>query len=167
MMPRCRSSKKLVCAFRPKKRWRFGRPAGPKLIGTARSSAPKRALIEEALKKCPPAYTLAARDPQQDLPLDGNHVFVGTDGCGVEVIDIHTGERARRCLAGCGRHRPHRRCHRGSRLSLGAGLGPGYTRRKRAACTRSRPSGKTPPSTSRPRAFITNAKRGRPSKWQR
>ncbi|MGZ6347771.1 MAG: trimethylamine methyltransferase family protein [Anaerolineales bacterium] len=36
---------------------------------------------------------MAARDPQQDLPLDGNHVFVGTDGCGVEVIDIQTGER--------------------------------------------------------------------------
>ena len=29
-------------------------------------------VIEEALKKCPPAYSLAARDPQQDLPLDGN-----------------------------------------------------------------------------------------------
>ncbi len=50
-------------------------------------------LIEAALKKAPPVYTLAARDPQQDLPLDGNHVFLGTDGCGVEVLDIHTGER--------------------------------------------------------------------------
>ncbi len=55
-------------------------------------------LIEEALKKAPPAYSLAARDPQQDLPLDGNHVFVGTDGCGVEVIDIHTGQRRISCL---------------------------------------------------------------------
>ncbi len=53
----------------------------------------KGELIEKALKTCPPAYSLAARDPQQDLPLDGNHVFVGTDGCGVEVIDIQTGER--------------------------------------------------------------------------
>ncbi len=53
----------------------------------------KGELIEKALKTCPPAYALAARDPQQDLPLDGNHVFVGTDGCGVEVIDIQTGER--------------------------------------------------------------------------
>jgi trimethylamine--corrinoid protein Co-methyltransferase len=50
-------------------------------------------LIEEALKKCPPTYTLAARDPQQDLPLDGNHVYLGTDGCGVEVIDIQTGQK--------------------------------------------------------------------------
>jgi trimethylamine--corrinoid protein Co-methyltransferase len=53
----------------------------------------KAELIEEALKTCPPIYPLAARDPQQDLPLDGNHVFLGTDGCGVEVIDIHTGMR--------------------------------------------------------------------------
>src|SRR5512133_4329789 len=50
-------------------------------------------VIEEALKKCPPVYPLAARDPSQDLPLDGNHVFLGTDGCGVEVIDIETGVR--------------------------------------------------------------------------
>lgn len=52
-------------------------------------------LVEEALKQAPPVYTLAARDPEQDLPLDGNHVFVGTDGCGVEVLDIHSGERRR------------------------------------------------------------------------
>jgi trimethylamine--corrinoid protein Co-methyltransferase len=50
-------------------------------------------LIEEALKTCPPAYTLCACDPQQDCPMDGNHVFLGTDGCGVEVIDIHTQQR--------------------------------------------------------------------------
>lgn len=55
-------------------------------------------LIEEALKKAPPAYDLAARVPSQDLPMDGNHVFLGTDGCGVEVLDIHTGERRRSCL---------------------------------------------------------------------
>lgn len=50
-------------------------------------------LIETALRNAPPKYDLCARDTQQDLPLDGNHVFVGTDGCGVEIIDIHTGER--------------------------------------------------------------------------
>jgi trimethylamine--corrinoid protein Co-methyltransferase len=53
----------------------------------------KAELVEDALKTCTPVYSLAARDPQQDLLLDGNHVFVGTDGCGVEVIDIHTGQR--------------------------------------------------------------------------
>ncbi|HTP02392.1 MAG TPA: trimethylamine methyltransferase family protein [Anaerolineales bacterium] len=55
-------------------------------------------LIESALKTCPPVYPLAARDPEQDLLLDGNHVFVGTDGCGVEVIDIRTGRRRISCL---------------------------------------------------------------------
>jgi trimethylamine---corrinoid protein Co-methyltransferase len=59
-------------------------------------------LIESALKKAPPAYTLAARDASQDLPLDGNHVYVGTDGCGVEVIDIHSGERRRSRLQDVG-----------------------------------------------------------------
>jgi trimethylamine--corrinoid protein Co-methyltransferase len=49
-------------------------------------------LIEEAIKLCPPAYTLAARDPEQDLPLDGNHVYLGTDGCGVQIIDLYSGE---------------------------------------------------------------------------
>ncbi len=53
----------------------------------------KPELIEAALKQAPPTYTLAARDPQQDLPLDGNHVHLGTDGCGVEVIDLHTRQR--------------------------------------------------------------------------
>ena len=49
-------------------------------------------IIEKALKNCPPTYTLAARNPSQDLPLDGNHVYVGTDGCGVQMIDIETEE---------------------------------------------------------------------------
>ncbi len=58
----------------------------------------KAELIETALKTCPPIYPLAARDPQQDLSLDGNHVYVGTDGCGVEVIDIKTGVKRVSCL---------------------------------------------------------------------
>ncbi len=52
-------------------------------------------LVESALKKAPPVYTLAARDEKQDLPLDGKHVWVGTDGCGVEIIDLYTNERRR------------------------------------------------------------------------
>lgn len=55
-------------------------------------------LIEAALRKAPPVYTLAARNPSLDLPLDGNHVYAATDGCGVEVIDIHSGERRRSVL---------------------------------------------------------------------
>jgi len=52
-------------------------------------------LIEKALKQAPPAYSLAALNPDLDLPMDGNHVFLGTDGCGVEVIDLYTGIRRR------------------------------------------------------------------------
>jgi len=55
-------------------------------------------IIEEALKKAPPSYILSARNLTQDLPLDGNHVYVGTDGCGVETIDISSGELRRSCL---------------------------------------------------------------------
>jgi len=57
-----------------------------------------RRVIESALRLSPSVYTLAALDKNLDLPLDGNHVYVGTDGCGVEVIDIRTGERRRSCL---------------------------------------------------------------------
>jgi trimethylamine:corrinoid methyltransferase-like protein len=63
--------------------------------------APAR-LINEALKLAPPVYSLAARKPVLDLPLDGNHVYAGTDGCGVEVIDIRTGERRRSALQDVG-----------------------------------------------------------------
>jgi trimethylamine--corrinoid protein Co-methyltransferase len=55
-------------------------------------------LLEDAIKQAPPQYTLAARDDEQDLPLDGNHVFLGTDGCGVEVIDLNSGSRRRSTL---------------------------------------------------------------------
>ncbi|MFP4082783.1 MAG: trimethylamine methyltransferase family protein [Candidatus Aminicenantes bacterium] len=55
-------------------------------------------LIEDAIKHAPPSYTLAARDQTQDLPLDGRHVYVGTDGCGVEVVDISSRQRRRSCL---------------------------------------------------------------------
>jgi trimethylamine--corrinoid protein Co-methyltransferase len=55
-------------------------------------------IIEGALKKAPPTYILSARNPTQDLPLDGNHVYIGTDGCGVETLDISSGELRRSCL---------------------------------------------------------------------
>lgn len=62
--------------------------------------------IEVALKLAPPAYTLAAQDPAQDLLMDGHHVFLGTDGCGVEVIDPFTGEihrSSKKDVADCAR----------------------------------------------------------------
>jgi trimethylamine:corrinoid methyltransferase-like protein len=53
------------------------------------------AVMEEYLALMPPAYTLAALDPALDLPLDGNHSYLGTDGCGVEILDAFTGARRR------------------------------------------------------------------------
>ena len=53
------------------------------------------AVVEAALKQAPPVYTLAGRQSSaaDDLLLDGQHVYLGTDGCGVEVIDAFTGQR--------------------------------------------------------------------------
>lgn len=53
------------------------------------------ALVERALRSAPSAYELAARDSSQDLALDGRHVHAGTDGCGIEVVDLETGELRR------------------------------------------------------------------------
>jgi trimethylamine---corrinoid protein Co-methyltransferase len=51
-------------------------------------------VIEETLKLAPSSYVLAGRDGEaNDLPLDGKHVYLGTDGCGVEVIDAFKGQR--------------------------------------------------------------------------
>src|SRR5512137_195655 len=59
-------------------------------------------LVEEALRSAPPAYTLGARDPRLDLPLDGEHVHLATDGCGIEVLDPWTLEVRRSCLQDVG-----------------------------------------------------------------
>lgn len=59
----------------------------------------KPEIIESALKSAPSAYMLGARDPQQNCNMDGNHVFLGTDGCGVEIIDIHSGQKRTSALS--------------------------------------------------------------------
>ena len=40
-------------------------------------------VIEGALRTLPGQFTLGARNPEYDLPLDGEHVYISTDGCGV------------------------------------------------------------------------------------
>ena len=87
----------------------------------------KGEVIEEALKSAPPIYSLAARDPEQDLPMDGNHVFLGTDGCGVEVLDIHSGERRRSLLAGCAGDRTGSRLSGRGSVSLGGSISAGQS----------------------------------------
>jgi len=52
-------------------------------------------VMERYLNLMPPVYTLAALDPALDLPLDGNHSHLGTDGCGVEILDVYSGEKRR------------------------------------------------------------------------
>ena len=50
-------------------------------------------VVEKYLAFAPPDYTLAGLDSSLDLRLDGHHSYLGTDGCGVEVIDPFSSER--------------------------------------------------------------------------
>ena len=51
------------------------------------------ALVEAALSSAPHAYTLAARDPAWDLPLDGRQGYLSVDGSAAELLDLETGRR--------------------------------------------------------------------------
>jgi trimethylamine--corrinoid protein Co-methyltransferase len=44
-------------------------------------------LVEKALGTLPKKFTLGARNPEYDLPLDGEHVYISSDGCGVFARD--------------------------------------------------------------------------------
>jgi trimethylamine---corrinoid protein Co-methyltransferase len=50
------------------------------------------AVVEQAMTTVPHAYTLGARNPEYDLPLDGEHIYISSDGCGVFTRDPKTGE---------------------------------------------------------------------------
>ena len=50
-------------------------------------------LIEAALAAAPRGYTLAAREPSWDLPLDGAHGYLSVDGSAAEILDLETGLR--------------------------------------------------------------------------
>jgi trimethylamine--corrinoid protein Co-methyltransferase len=50
------------------------------------------AAVERALASVPHTVVLGARDPAFDLPLDGEHLFLSADGCGVATRDPWTGE---------------------------------------------------------------------------
>jgi len=49
--------------------------------------------VDAALRAAPRAYTLAARDPELDLRLDGTRGFLSVDGSAAEVLDAETGRR--------------------------------------------------------------------------
>ncbi|KKM12136.1 hypothetical protein SY88_05280 [Clostridiales bacterium PH28_bin88] len=49
-------------------------------------------LVMQYMRKAPSRYVLAGRDPKNDLFLDANTCYLSTDGCGIQVMDIDTGE---------------------------------------------------------------------------
>ncbi|MDF1726926.1 MAG: trimethylamine methyltransferase family protein [Sulfitobacter sp.] len=55
-----------------------------------------RALVEDTLAKANRSVTLPARDPAQDLLLEGNRVHYGTAGAAVHMVDVE-GRRYREC----------------------------------------------------------------------
>ncbi|MFN2188081.1 MAG: trimethylamine methyltransferase family protein [Candidatus Promineifilaceae bacterium] len=56
-------------------------------------------LVLGAMKYAPRTYALAGRNPANDLLLDGESSYFGTDGCGTETIDFETRERRSSCKA--------------------------------------------------------------------
>ena len=47
-------------------------------------------VVEAALAQAPSQYTLCARNPENDIPLDGDHGYLSLDGCGTQVLDLET-----------------------------------------------------------------------------
>jgi len=117
-------------------------------------------IVEDALKTAPPIYTLAARDPHQDLLMDGQHVFLGTDGCCIEVIDAFTGERRRTTK------KDSEDCARVA-VSGGRWWLHRINRRNRARCTNSKRRGATPRNTCKPRASSLSQRCAPRSRWPR
>jgi trimethylamine--corrinoid protein Co-methyltransferase len=53
-------------------------------------------VVEKALSTVPHEFTLGARNPEYDLPLDGEHVYISSDGCGVFARDFDGAVRSSR-----------------------------------------------------------------------
>ncbi len=49
-------------------------------------------LVEKAIQKAPDSYTLCARNPQNDLVLNGRQGYLGLDGTGLKVKDLDSGQ---------------------------------------------------------------------------
>ena len=60
--------------------------------GGARVRIPE-AMLREFLEKAPREVLLASRDGKRDIRVPDGHTYVSTDGCGVNVLDLETGER--------------------------------------------------------------------------
>ena len=55
-------------------------------------------VTEDLRKKIPEKFTLAARNGDYDLPVDGTHHYYTTDGCGITVWDNEKRDRRRSLL---------------------------------------------------------------------
>lgn len=70
---------------------------GAKVDKTSQNVRFSPEMVFKALKNMPRYYTLGARVPEYDLKLEDGCTYFCTDGCGVQVIDLETGqERASR-----------------------------------------------------------------------
>lgn len=49
-------------------------------------------IVEAALTKAPQRYSLCARDPENDIDLDGQRGYMCLDGCGTAVLDAASGQ---------------------------------------------------------------------------
>jgi trimethylamine--corrinoid protein Co-methyltransferase len=49
--------------------------------------------VEEMIALAPSGFTLGARNPDNDLVIDGRFAYLSTDGCPAEIIDLDTGQR--------------------------------------------------------------------------
>lgn len=52
-----------------------------------------RSLVERAIFTAPKELRLCARNPEYDVMLDGSHIYFTFDGCGVQTVDLKTGQR--------------------------------------------------------------------------
>ena len=50
-------------------------------------------LVEKSIRSAPKEYKLGARNPDFDVELNNAHVYFTFDGCGVQTIDIDSGNR--------------------------------------------------------------------------
>ena len=50
-------------------------------------------LVEKAMATAPRSFVLGGREKRFDLTLDGKVSYLTTDGCGVHVVDLETGEK--------------------------------------------------------------------------
>lgn len=56
-------------------------------------------LVKKALSTAPRSFVLGGREERFDLTLDGRSSYLCTDGCGVHVVDLETGQQRSSCKA--------------------------------------------------------------------